>query len=88
MAKTKKEKIEYAKKLIEEELSYDEIQKKLFKKFGSGMSNSTIKRLSEQKESIADLKKRNKELENELNLFKRLYFDLLERTEKEKKSRH
>ncbi len=86
MPRSSKEKVKYAKELIEKDLSYDEIQSQLFDRFGSGMSNSTIKKMSEKKENINDLKAQNEELKRDLQLFKRLYFDLLEKTEKKKKT--
>ena len=86
MGRSSRDKIEYVKTLIEKDLQYDEIQKKLFEKFGSGMSNTTIKNLSRKKEDVGQLKTKIKDLERDLSLFKRLYFDLLEKTEKKKKS--
>ena len=82
MGRSSREKIEFAKLLIEKDLPYAEIQKKLIDKFGSGMSNSTIKNLAKKKEEVGDLKTKIKDLERELSLFKRLYFDLLEKTER------
>jgi len=82
MGRSSREKIEFAKLLIEKDLPYAEIQKKLIDKFESGMSNSTIKNLAKKKEEVGDLKTKIKDLERELSLFKRLYFDLLEKTER------
>ena len=82
MPRSSREKIEYVKLLIEKNLSYEDIQKILFEKFGSGMSNTTIKNLSNKKEEVGELKTKIKDLERELSFFKRLYFDLLEKTEK------
>ena len=82
MGRSSREKIDFAKLLIEKDLPYTEIQKKLIEQYGSGMSNSTIKNLAKKKEEVGDLKMKIKDLERELSLFKRLYFDLLEKTEK------
>ncbi|UYP45003.1 hypothetical protein NEF87_001288 [Candidatus Lokiarchaeum ossiferum] len=82
MPRSSREKIEFAKKLTEEGLSYDEIQKKLFDKFGSGMSNTTIKNLNKKKDKISELESKIKDLERELSFFKRLYFESLEKEKK------
>ncbi len=48
----------------------------LAERFGSGMSNTTLLKLQFPKPKIEDLLKRIDELEQELLLFKRLYFEL------------
>ncbi len=52
----------------------------LVERFGSGMSNTTLLKLQYPKPKIEDLLKRIDELEQELLLFKRLYFELVAAT--------
>lgn len=75
-----KAKQEYASSLLKEGMKYREIQQKLQDKFGSGMSNTTLQKLQRQLKEIHILKKKVRELEEEVNLWKSLYFELKEAT--------
>ncbi len=80
MPKSPREKTEYAITLLSQGKTYREIQMILVEKFGSGMSNTTLLKLQYPKPKIEDLLKRIDELEQELLLFKRLYFELVAAT--------
>ncbi len=75
-----KAKQEYASSLLKEGIKYQKIQLKLQKKFGSGMSNTTLQKLQKQIKEIYVLKKRVRELEEEVHLWKSMYFELKEAT--------
>ena len=75
-----KDKQEYASSLLKEGLKYQEIQLKLQKKFGSGMSNTTLQKLQRKTKETYALTKRVRELEEEVNLWKSMYFELKEAT--------
>ena len=75
-----KAKQEYASSLLNEGIKYREIQQKLQDKFGSGMSNTTLQKLQKQIKEMYILKKRVRELEEEVNLWKSMYFELKEAT--------
>jgi DNA-binding transcriptional MerR regulator len=90
MPKSSKAKVELAKKLLDAGVSYRKIQDILHETFGSGMSNTTLQKLSEEQDEIKDLKQKIERLEFELEkarhdaaLYKHLYNDLLQ-TLKEK----
>jgi len=85
MGRSSHEKIEYAKKLVGDGLLYEEIQKKLKDRYGSGMSNTTLKRMRENKSKIEDHSKRIGQLESQLTVFKKFYFELKEKMEKMEK---
>ena len=85
MGRSSHEKIEYAKKLVGDGLLYQEIQKKLKDRYGSGMSNTTLKRMRENKSKIEDHSKRIGQLESQLTVFKKFYFELKEKMEKMEK---
>ncbi len=80
MPKSPREKTEYAITLLAQGKTYREVQMMLVEKFGSGMSNTTLLKLQYPKPKIDDLLKRIDELEQELLLFKRLYFELVAAT--------
>ena len=71
-------KIEFAKILLRQDLSYREIQYRLRNLFGSGISNSTIKSLQDEIINAIDYKRLYLECKNELQLYKNLYNQLLE----------
>ena len=75
-----KAKQEYASSLLKKGIKYSEIQQKLQEKFGSGMSNTTLQKLQKQIKEMYVLKKRVRELEEEVNLWKSMYFELKEAT--------
>ena len=85
MGRSSREKIEYAKKLIGDGLVYEEIQIKLKDRYGSGMSNTTLKRMRENKSKIEDHSKRIGQLESQLTVFKKFYFELKEKMGKMEK---
>ncbi len=80
MPKSPREKTEYAITLLSQGKTYREIQMMLVEKFGSGMSNTTLLKLQYPRPKIEDLLKRIDELEQELLLFKKLYFELVAAT--------
>jgi len=82
MGKSNKEKLEFAHKLVQLRMPYREIQLKLKEEFGSGVSNNTLKKMNEQKSKIEEMEIEMATLKKELVLFKKLYFELLESTEK------
>ena len=83
MPKSSLEKISYAKPLLEQNIAYNEIQEKLKSKFGSGMSNTTLVKMQNAKDADESKDHRIEELERELRFFKKLYFELLEKTQQE-----
>jgi hypothetical protein len=80
MPKANKEKIDYVKELLEQKTVYRDIQEKLINKFGSGMSNSTLKKMQKELDENTMLKSKIKQLEYEVNHWKSLYFELKEAT--------
>jgi hypothetical protein len=77
MVKSSYEKIAHARKLIKIQLPYREIQQELKNRFGSGMSNSTLRKIATEIDEITFLRQKVGKLEGELQFFKNLYFDLL-----------
>ncbi len=82
MGKSNQEKLDLAEQLLQEGKPYRLIQEALLAKFGSGMSNTTLKRMLKEKNKIYQLEEQNKQLEHELALFKKMYFELLNATKK------
>jgi hypothetical protein len=82
MGKSNKEKLEFAHNLIQLGTPYREIQLRLKNEYGSGVSNNTLKKMNEQKSKIEEMALEIATLKKELVLFKNLYFELLESTEK------
>ncbi len=80
MGKSSKEKIELAEKLLINKTSYRLIQEELKKKFGSGLSNTTLRDLQRDQSRINILEEKIEFLEDELALFKKLYFQLRKAT--------
>jgi len=90
--KSNVEKLEYARLLLKRGITYREIQKDLKDQYGSGMSNNTLQRLYTQEDEITDLENKitalannnmllSKKLDNvtdEMERYKRLYFELLD----------
>lgn len=72
-----KQKEEYARKLLHANIPYREIQEHLKIRFGTGMSNTKLKKLAEKTDEIEKLKRKLEKTEHELNLYKNLYFDLI-----------
>ena len=82
MGKSSKEKIDLAEDLLSKGIPYRAIQEELKKKFGSGMSNNTLKTLHSSQSRVIILEERIEFLEDELALFKKLYFQLRKATKK------
>ena len=82
MGKSSKEKIELAENLLSSNTSYRLIQEELKKKFGSGLSNTTLRNLQKEQSRITILEEKIEFLEDELALFKKLYFQLRKATKK------
>jgi hypothetical protein len=82
LGKSSKEKIGLAEKLLRNGTSYRLIQEELIKKFGSGMSNTTLKNLQRSQSRVINLEEKIEFLEDELALFKKLYFQLRRATKK------
>ena len=82
MGKSSKEKIALAEKLLISNTSYRLIQEELKKKFGSGLSNTTLKKLQRDQSRVKILEEKIEFLEDELALFKKLYFQLRKATKK------
>jgi hypothetical protein len=80
--KSNKEKQDFAVNLLRKGISYNIVNDKLKSKYGTGMSNSTLKKLRNYAYSEPTNKDKIIELEQELKLFKRLYFELLEKDKK------
>ena len=78
MPKSSKEKQELARLLLNEGISYDQIQDELKNKYGSGMSNTTLKRLTVKPERIAELEDKVNELTLDLKMYKKMYYELLD----------
>ena len=78
MPKSSKEKQELARLLLNEGISYDQIQEELKNKYGSGMSNTTLKHLTVEPERIKELEDKVKELALELKMYKKMYYELLD----------
>lgn len=79
MAKSSQEKIEYAKQLLRAQLPYREVQESLKIRFGSGMSNTTLQKLISEEDEIKRLKEQLAKANNQLELYKRLYHELLQK---------
>lgn len=92
MGKSSLEKVYLAEDLLKQGKSYRFIQSQLVEKFGSGMSNTTLKNLQKRTTRMARLHTRIGELEHELALFKRLYFEikalLIKRLQKKNSNQH
>ena len=75
--KTSNEKKEYVHKLLHAGIPYREIQDHLKLRFGSGMSNTTLKNMAQETDEILILRKDLADTKKELELFKELYYELL-----------
>ncbi len=78
MNTSKSGKINFAKSLLQVGMPYREIQTQLKLKFGSGVSNNKLKELQQDIEEDDDLRTELARVKNELILYKKLYFELLE----------
>ena len=75
--KTSEEKKEYVRKLLHAGIPYREIQDHLKVRFGTGMSNTTLKNMAQETDEFLILRKDLTETKKELELFKELYYELL-----------
>lgn len=82
LGKSSKEKIQLAEKLLSNGTSYRFIQEQLKKNFGSGMSNTTLNNLQRSQSKVKILEEKIEFLEDELALFKKLYFQIRKATKK------
>lgn len=78
MKTAKKEKITFAKSLLQVGMPYRDIQAQLKLKFGSGVSNNKLKELQQDIEEDDDIRAELTRVKSELVLYKKLYFELLE----------
>lgn len=76
LGKSSLEKILFAERLLRQGKPYRIIQDKLQEKFGSGMSNTTLKNLQKKQLKMSILENRVRELEHELGIFKKMYLEL------------
>ena len=72
------EKILFAKSLLRAGIPYRKIQIQLKIKFGSGVSNTKLKMIQKDIEKDEDLRAELERVNNELILYKKMYFELLE----------
>ncbi|UYP46705.1 hypothetical protein NEF87_002990 [Candidatus Lokiarchaeum ossiferum] len=82
MGKSSDEKVNLARQLLQLGVPYREIQATLKSKFGSGMSNTTLKKMQEKMEEAKSLREQLDRCQEERNLYKKLYFELLEAVKK------
>ena len=68
--------------LLELQIPYREIQEQLKREFGSGMSNTSLKNILIQQDKITKLEEENRRLKEDLAIFKKLYYELVEATKK------
>jgi DNA-binding transcriptional MerR regulator len=73
------EKKEFAKKMLKADVPYKEIQELLKHRFGSGMSNTTLKKMAEEENVIEKLQAELQKTKEQLVLFKKLYFDIVDK---------
>ncbi|UYP44947.1 hypothetical protein NEF87_001232 [Candidatus Lokiarchaeum ossiferum] len=77
MADNNEEKIEFARKLLKVGMSYRDIQLNLKLKFGSALSNTTIKKIVIVNEENENWKAKFEKSQEELAVYKNLYFEML-----------
>lgn len=73
------EKREFARKMLKADIPYKEIQDFLKQRFGSGMSNTTLKNLAKEDNKITRLQVELQKTKEQLALFKKLYFEIVEK---------
>lgn len=77
--RTNKKKVERTINLVKKGCTYREIQDQLKEEFNSGLSNSTIRKIAYHIEEEESKDREIARLKKELNIFKNLYFELLEK---------
>ncbi len=85
MGKSSEEKIVFARNLLKIGVPYREVQTNLKIKFGSGMSNTTLQKMMEVEEETRHCEQKLQKCEEDLRLYKQLYFDLLDAMKKKMK---
>ena len=78
MPKSPKEKQEFARSLLQQGISYAQIQEELKMRYGTGMSNSTLQRLIVESDRIRELENQVKEISLEAKMYKKMYYELLD----------
>ncbi len=78
MPKSSKEKHEFARLLLQEGISYAQIQEEMKIKYGTGMSNSTLQRIIVETSRIKELEDQVSEMAMELKMYKKMYYELLD----------
>lgn len=86
MGRSSQEKIDTAVELLKTGKTFREIQAVLQQKFKSSMSFSTLSKLKNIQSTNSEDSEKIRRLTQELNLFKKLYFDLIEKENKSKKN--
>ena len=76
MGKSSQEKIDFARQLLRARIPYRDIQDMMKSKFGSGMSNNTLQSIVVREDKIEVLMGQLTECRKELELYKKLYFEL------------
>ncbi len=84
MGRSSQEKIDTAIELLQAGKTFREIQAVLQQKFKSSMSFSTLSKLKKIQSTNTEESEKIRRLEQELELFKKLYFDLVEKENKSK----
>jgi hypothetical protein len=82
MIKLIKEKQDRIKELLQNQTTYRNIQVILKEEFGGGISNTTLKKMNQEQDRIKQLEMENQKLREELQVFKTLYYELVEATKK------
>ena len=77
MTQNNEEKLSYAKKLLKIGMSYRDIQLNLKLTFGAGMSNTTLKNIVVEEKQNEDWRVKYEQSQEELAVYKNLYFNLL-----------
>lgn len=80
MGKSQKPKLERAMELLDQQIPYREIQEILKNEFGSGLSNTSLRNIQKEQDTLEQLTDENQRLKEELAIFKKLYFELVEAT--------
>lgn len=68
--------------LLKQGKTYKEIQRFLKKRFGQGMSNTTLGKIRDELDELEKLREENERLKHELALYKNMYFEIVEAMKK------
>ena len=77
MGKSSQAKLDYVKSLLQAGIPYRDIQDRLKQLFGSGVSNTTLQNLVSEIEQEGDVTRQLEQCQQELALYKKLYFEML-----------